>query len=90
LKIVFQLELLSARASPRLRKPDNLSTLVSSPLLALLANLKIWQEGYGRGWIHYHSSCQIAGVKPRIEEFDAKAARRRPEEFILSRNQTAS
>jgi hypothetical protein len=86
LKIVFQLELLSARASPRLRKPDNLSTLVSSPLLALLANLNIWQEGYGRRWIHYHSSCQIAGVKPRIEEFDAKATRRSPEEFILSRN----
>jgi hypothetical protein len=33
LKIVFQLELLSARASPQLREPDNLRTFVSSPLL---------------------------------------------------------
>jgi ParB-like nuclease domain len=33
-----------------------------------------------------HRACQIAGVKPRIEEFDAKATRRSPEEFILSRN----
>ena len=31
LKIVFQLELLSARASPQLREPDNLRTFVSSP-----------------------------------------------------------
>jgi ParB-like nuclease domain len=33
-----------------------------------------------------YRACQIAGVKPRIEEFDAKATRRSPEEFILSRN----
>jgi hypothetical protein len=33
-----------------------------------------------------YRACQIAGVKPRIEEFDAKAARRSPEEFVLSRN----
>jgi hypothetical protein len=33
LKIVFQLELLSARASPQLLEPDNLRTFVSSPLL---------------------------------------------------------
>jgi hypothetical protein len=33
LKIVFQLELLSARASPQLREPDNLRTFVSSPLI---------------------------------------------------------
>jgi len=35
LKIVFQLKLLSARASPQLREPDNLRTFVSSPLLEL-------------------------------------------------------
>ena len=33
-----------------------------------------------------YRACQIAGVKPRIEAFDAKATRRSPEEFILSRN----
>jgi len=33
LKIVFQLELLSARASPQDREPDNLRTFVSSPPL---------------------------------------------------------
>jgi ParB-like nuclease domain len=33
-----------------------------------------------------YRACQIAGVKPRIEEFDAKAPRRSPEEFVLSRN----
>ena len=33
-----------------------------------------------------YRACQIAGVKPRIEEFDAKAAKRSPEEFVLSRN----
>ena len=33
-----------------------------------------------------YRACQIAGVKPRIEEFDAKATRRSPEEFVLSRN----
>jgi hypothetical protein len=33
-----------------------------------------------------YKACQIAGVKPRIEEFDAKASRRTPEEFVLSRN----
>jgi hypothetical protein len=32
LKIVFQLELLSAGASPQVREPDNLRTFVSSPL----------------------------------------------------------
>ena len=31
LKIVFQLELVSARPSPQLREPDNLRTFVSSP-----------------------------------------------------------
>ena len=31
-------------------------------------------------------ACQIAGVKPRIEEFNAKVAKRSPEEFVLSRN----
>jgi hypothetical protein len=31
LKIVFQLELLSTRASPQLREPDKLRTFVSSP-----------------------------------------------------------
>jgi hypothetical protein len=30
---VFQLKLLSARASPQHREPDNLRTFVSSPLL---------------------------------------------------------
>ena len=29
---------------------------------------------------------QPPGVKPRIEEFDAKAAKRSPEEFVISRN----
>jgi hypothetical protein len=33
-----------------------------------------------------YRACQIAGVKPRLEEFDAKAVRRSPEEFVLSRN----
>jgi hypothetical protein len=33
-----------------------------------------------------YRACQIAGVKPRIKEFDAQAARRSPEEFVLSRN----
>jgi hypothetical protein len=33
-----------------------------------------------------YRACQIAGVKPRIEEFNAKAAKRSPEEFVLSRN----
>ena len=33
-----------------------------------------------------YRACQIAGVKPRIEEFDAKDAKRSPEEFVLSRN----
>jgi hypothetical protein len=31
LKIVFQLKLLNARASPQLREPDNLRTFASSP-----------------------------------------------------------
>jgi ParB-like nuclease domain len=33
-----------------------------------------------------YRACQIAGVKPRIEEFNAKATKRSPEEFVLSRN----
>ena len=33
-----------------------------------------------------YKACQIAGVKPRTEEFNAKAAKRSPEEFVLSRN----
>ncbi len=33
-----------------------------------------------------YRACQIAGVKPRIEEFDAKDAKGSPEEFVLSRN----
>src|SRR5271163_434134 len=33
-----------------------------------------------------YRACQIAGVKPRIEEYDAKATRRSPEQFVLSRN----
>jgi hypothetical protein len=33
-----------------------------------------------------YKACQIAGVKPRIEEFDPKTSRRNPEEFVLSRN----
>jgi ParB-like nuclease family protein len=33
-----------------------------------------------------YRACQIAGVKPRLEEFNAKVAKRSPEEFVLSRN----
>ncbi len=33
-----------------------------------------------------YRACQIAGVKPRIEEFNAKTSKRSPEEFVLSRN----
>ena len=33
-----------------------------------------------------YRACLIAGVKPRIEEFDPKATKRSPEEFVLSRN----
>ena len=33
-----------------------------------------------------YKACQMAGVKPRFEEFNAKAAKRSPEEFVLSRN----
>src|SRR5271170_4087242 len=33
-----------------------------------------------------YRACQMVGVKPRIEEFDAKATKRSPEEFVLSRN----
>lgn len=29
-----------------------------------------------------YRACQITDVKPRIEEFDAKAAKRSPEEFV--------
>jgi hypothetical protein len=42
LKIVFQLELLSGRASSWLREPDNLRTFVSSPLADLLPVSSIW------------------------------------------------
>jgi hypothetical protein len=33
-----------------------------------------------------YRACQIAGVKPRTEEFNAKATKRSPEQFVLSRN----
>jgi hypothetical protein len=33
-----------------------------------------------------YKACQMVGVKPRFEEFNAKAAKRSPEEFVLSRN----
>ena len=33
-----------------------------------------------------YRACQIAGVKPRTEQFNAKATKRSPEEFVLSRN----
>src|SRR5271166_2803322 len=33
-----------------------------------------------------YKACQMAGVKPRMEDFNAKAAKRSPEEFVLSRN----
>jgi ParB-like nuclease family protein len=33
-----------------------------------------------------YKACQTVGVKPRFEEFNPKAAKRSPEEFILSRN----
>ena len=38
-------------------------------------------DGFNR-----YKACQIAGVKPRTEEFNAKAAKRSAEEFVLSRN----
>jgi hypothetical protein len=33
-----------------------------------------------------YKACQMVGVQPRFEEFNPKAAKRSPEEFILSRN----
>jgi hypothetical protein len=33
-----------------------------------------------------YRACQIAGVKPRIEEFNPKVAKGSPEDFVLSRN----
>jgi hypothetical protein len=33
-----------------------------------------------------YKACQMVGVKPRFEEFNAKVAKRSPEEFVLSRN----
>src|ERR1700719_4211436 len=33
-----------------------------------------------------YRACQIAGVKPRIEQFNSKSARGSPEDFALSRN----
>jgi hypothetical protein len=33
-----------------------------------------------------YKACQLAGVKPRTEKFDAKTFHRNPEEFVLSRN----
>jgi hypothetical protein len=33
-----------------------------------------------------YRACQIAGVKPQIEEFNPKATKRSPSEFVLSRN----
>ena len=33
-----------------------------------------------------YKACQMVGVKPSFEEFNAKAAKRSPEEFVLSRN----
>ena len=33
-----------------------------------------------------YKACQLVGVKPRIEEFNAKTAKRSPEEYVLSRN----
>ncbi len=33
-----------------------------------------------------YRACQLAGVKPRLEEFDPKSAKRTPEEYVLSRN----
>jgi T5SS/PEP-CTERM-associated repeat protein/autotransporter-associated beta strand protein len=47
LKIVFQLKLLNARASPQLREPDNLRTFVSSPQTAFGQFLYIWITGSG-------------------------------------------
>jgi hypothetical protein len=35
-----------------------------------------------------YRACQIAGVKPQTEEFNQKATRRNPDEFVLSRNLT--
>ena len=36
--------------------------------------------------LNRHKACQLAGVNPRTEEFDARASERSPEEFVLSRN----
>ena len=33
-----------------------------------------------------YKACQIAGVKPQIEQFNPKATKRSPSEFVLSRN----
>src|SRR6516225_3575763 len=33
-----------------------------------------------------YRACQIAGVKPQIEQFNPKATKRSPSEFVLSRN----
>jgi hypothetical protein len=33
-----------------------------------------------------YRACQLAGVNPRSEEFNAQATKRSPEEFVLSRN----
>ena len=33
-----------------------------------------------------YRACQIAGVKPKTEEFNPKATKRSPSEFVLSRN----
>ena len=36
--------------------------------------------------LNRYRACQIAGVNPRTEEFNAQATKRSPEEFVLSRN----
>ena len=33
-----------------------------------------------------YKACQMAGIRPRVEEFNPRIAKRSPEEFVLSRN----
>ena len=66
--------------------PEELSQLVRDIKERGLLEPIILHKGLILDGRNRYRACQIAGVKPRTEEFNPKSSKRSPEEFVLSRN----
>jgi hypothetical protein len=66
--------------------PDELSALANDIKSRGQLEPIILYQGMILDGRNRYRACQLAGVKPKIEEFNPKTSRRSPEELILSRN----